>query len=528
MLSRIKDKLLYPFAHDLLFFCLLYVLLSSPMAYFKLDSFLSQRTLEISYYIYLALMFFALCYLITFVIDLCSRVSVVLKPVVTIISTVICLANIFCVRAYRCLLTSDYLEIIAGTNTDEAREFFATCVEWTDIAIVAIVVCVVLLSLVLVSRKNFITPSWMTKALASVLVVATLATCHNFGMIEAEFGTHTQNGHWSFQFDEIVDLRQHPTNPVFVEIDSIHPQTIVLIIGESFSKSHSSLYGYARETNPLLSQKQDCGNLTIFADVSSPATGTTKTFKYLLTTYQVGDEEQGKKWYECTNVLESFNLLGYHTTWISEQNETGMFDNLPSGYSKLCNEAIFDKRTKNERYDDFLIDAFSPTFDQKSFIVYHMYGQHPAFSQRYPRDFCKFGSKITDYNNTANEEKLADYDNATLFNDFVVNSIIDKYKDQNAIILYLSDHALDLYESSDTHCAHANATPESQYYGKRIPFMIYQTDMFMATYPSLCQRINSCVDKPYCTDKLIYTLLDIAGYKFANNEDVERLSLFSR
>lgn len=527
MLSKIKEKLLYPFSNDFLFFCLLFILLSLPMAYTKINSYLYHGTLELTYYIYLIMMFFALTYIITFTTNIFSKLSIMLKTIVSIVSVLVCLANIFCIRAYHCMLTSDYLEIIAGTNPNEAKEFFDTYVKWTDVAIIISVIGIVLILLRLSITKKVILPSWLTKTLASCLLLSTLATYRNSGMIEAELGTQTKNGHWSFQFDEIVDLRQHPTNPIFAETDTIHPQTIVLIIGESFSKSHSSLYGYQRCTNPLLSKKQESGNLIIFKDVTSPATSTTKTFKYLLTTYQVGDEEQDKKWYDCTNVLESFNLLGYHTTWISEQNETGMFDNLPSGYSKLCKEAIFDETRRPEKYDDFLIDAFSPSYNQKNFIVYHMYGQHPAFSQRYPDRFCQFGSKIENINKASKEERLADYDNATLFNDYVVNSIMDKYKDHNAIVIYLSDHALDLFESSDTHCAHANATPESQKFGKQIPLMIYQTDLFQAAFPDLCSRINTHAEKFFCTDKLIYTLLDIAGYKFANNEDVKRYSLLS-
>lgn len=527
MLSKIKGKFLFPFSDDSLFLCLLFTLLSMPMAYSKIDSYLYHGTLETTYYIYLVMMFFALSYLITFIVNFFGKLSNVLKTIVTIVSTLVCLANVFCVKAYHCLLTSDYLEIIAGTNPNEAKEFFDTYVKLTDIAFSISTIGIALLLLKLSIAKRVVLPSRMTKTLTAFLLLSILAIYHNSGMIEAEFGTHTQNGHWAFHFDEIIDLRQHPTNPIFAENDTIHPQTIVLIIGESFSKSHSSLYGYQRDTNPLLSKKQESGNLSIFKEVTSPATGTTKTFKYLLTTYQVGNEEQGNKWYDCTNVLESFNLLGYHTTWISEQNETGMFDNLPSGYSKLCNEAIFDKREQKEKYDDFLINAFSPSFRQKSFIVYHMYGQHPAFSQRYPNSYSHFGSKVNNNREATKEEILADYDNATLFNDFVVSSIMDKYKDHNAIVIYLSDHALDLFESSDNHCAHANATPESQKFGKQIPFMIYQTDQFKEAFPDLCSRINAHTQKPFCTDKLIYTLLDIAGYRFADNCDVEKFSLLS-
>jgi len=53
---------------------------------------------------------------------------------------------------------------------------------------------------------------------------------------------------------------------------------IVLIIGETFNKHHSSLYGYGLNTNPL------CGSLggVMFDDVISPINATTTAFKYFL------------------------------------------------------------------------------------------------------------------------------------------------------------------------------------------------------------------------------------------------------
>lgn len=44
--------------------------------------------------------------------------------------------------------------------------------------------------------------------------------------------------------------------------------TIIVVIGESFSRSHSSLYGYQRQTNPRLMSIKD--SLLIFRNVTSP------------------------------------------------------------------------------------------------------------------------------------------------------------------------------------------------------------------------------------------------------------------
>ena len=100
-------------------------------------------------------------------------------------------------------------------------------------------------------------------------------------------------------------------------------------------------------------------------------------------------------------------------------------------------------------------------------------GQHGAFAERYPIAYNKF--KSTDYNRKIGKEQktmIAEYDNATLYNDFVVNSIIDKYKNNDAIIFYLSDHGLDIFDTDLNYCGHAKHTPKSEQIGKSIPFVV--------------------------------------------------------
>lgn len=528
MFKTLKDKLLYPFSHDILFLVLVFVILSVPVYYDRYDFYVLTGAVTVPYYAYLSMMFFVFSYLLTLVVDVCRPLSLVLKPILVLFLLIISSLNVFCVKMYHCLLSGDYVEIITGTNPQEAKEFVGTYLTISVVLVMSLILLAFLFLSVISVYKQFNLSKFGVRLCIGILAISVVGSCRNSGMIEAELGFSTHGNHWKFQFDEIVDLRQHPTHPIFTEIDSIHSNNIILIIGESFAKKHSSLYGYELETNPLLAQKEKEGNLTVFQNVESPATHTTKTFKYLLTTYKIGDEEGQKKWYDYTNALEAFNVLHYDTRWISCQNETGMFDNLPSGHSKLCKYVIFDEREQLERYDDFLISAFSPALAGNNFIVYHMYGQHPACSQRYPDSFCKFGHKIELGEKAEKSVMIADYDNATLFNDFVVSSIMDLYKDQNAIILYCSDHGLDVFDSDGSHFGHANATEASLKIGKQIPFMIYQTDEFMITHPALSERIRKSKDLPFCTDKLIYLLLDIAGYRFDENDDVERFSVLSR
>ena len=62
--------------------------------------------------------------------------------------------------------------------------------------------------------------------------------------------------------------------------------------------------------------------------------------------------------------------------------------------------------------------------------------------------------------------------------------------------------------------------------GKRIPFMIYVSFIFQERHADKVERIRKAVNKPFCTDKFIYAVMDVAGYRFADNDDVETYSLF--
>lgn len=457
------------------------------------------------------MMYYILAFLLSHITSIVKPISKWIKPTFIIFASIYCSLSFFCLRTYGCLLSPDFVEIMAGTNIDEVNEFFRTFVTWSDTLVFVFIIAILPLLYIWLAKVRYILSINLAILPTTLLILSIAGLFHNLGMLAHEI---KGENNWNFKFDEIVDLREHPTFPSLIESDSIHPQNIVVILGESFSKNHSTLYGYQKKTNPLLEKKMNDGNLIIFDKVTAPAPSTTKAFKYLLTTYTLEDEKKEKKWYEYTNVIEAFRTIGFHTTWVSTQNEKGMFDNLPSGYSKLCDKVIFDNRNTKPKYDDYLISVFNPdSISLPSLVFYHMMGQHEGFADRYPDQFCQFGPKNKKGLGSDKEDVLADYDNATLFNDYVVSSIMDLYKNENAIILYFPDHGLDVCDTDPTYFGHARATQESQNHCKQIPFMIYFTNVFLGSYPSIVNYLKNKKTEEFCTDKFIYLLLEITGYK---------------
>lgn len=386
---------------------------------------------------------------------------------------------------------------------------------------ILVVAVIIVLSIFIAKRRHKLYGKiWIAGGCA--LIVSIIGVWHNLVMVETEL---LGNNRWNFKFEEVVDLRNHPTNPKLEEVDSIHPTHIVVILGESFSPNHSSLYGYGKHTNPLLEKKVEDGCLFLFKDVKSPCTYTTAAFKYLLNTYQIGRED-GKQWYEHTNLIEVMNATGYHTAWISCQSEKGMYDNLPSGHSRICSEFSFlENDNTAHRYDGELINKFKIP-KEKCAVFYHLYGQHEQFQQRYPKEYEHFKAK--DYFDKPEHQReiLAAYDNATLYNDFVINSIMDLYKEKDAVVFYLSDHGLDVFDTESDYFGHAKQTVASQAHAKKIPFMIYVSPIFQQCHADKVERMRNATEQPFCADKFIYVVMDVVGYRFADSDDVRKYSPF--
>ncbi len=515
ILALLKEKLLFPFKQDWFYFLLLWVLIALPNCYSQLG--------HPTYAVYLAMMYYIITYLIVVVLNLFQKIARVLKPIVFILTTLLSILNLYCYHVYGCLLSNDFIQIVAATNPDEAKEYFDTFISWEQVAlffsiiVLSIVIAILLLKIQKVSWGKL----WIVAG--GMLLISICAIWRNSGIIQEEF---VDKERWTFNFEEVVDLKNHPTHPQIEECDSIHPSRIIIILGESFSLNHSSLYGYKRNTNPLLKKQVEDGNLFVYKQVTSPCSHTTAAFKYLLNTYQIGHED-GFPWYEHTNIIEVMKIAGYYTAWISNQSEKGMFDNLPSGHAQLCDEKIFlENEKKSDRCDGGLIGKESAKTRGKNVVFYHFMGQHEKFEERYPHDYEQFNGK--DYEECPEHQRkiLAAYDNATLYNDFVVNSIMDRYKEQDAVVFYFADHGLDLFDTDPNYFGHAKATEESQAQGKKIPFIIYVSPVFQELHPDKIEKMKSATNKAFCTDKFIYAVMDVAGYRFVNNNDVEKYSIF--
>ena len=227
---------------------------------------------------------------------------------------------------------------------------------------------------------------------------------------------------------------------------------------------------------------------------------------------------------------------GYKTYWISNQSQAGFYDNIITKYASLCDITSFSGNRftgfRKTDLDEIVLDSIRKydsenDCNELNFTFIHLMGSHHDFKKRYPSNFNKF--TVDDYNDKLDNQKqvLLEYDNSVLYNDSIINEIIKIYDDDESIIIYFSDHSIDLYDSRDDYIGHAIPNNEKSIKaGTDIPFMIYMSPEYQENYPRSKQRIINCIKRKYSTDDIIYTIMDIIGVKFENNDDVVKKSLF--
>lgn len=304
---------------------------------------------------------------------------------------------------------------------------------------------------------------------------------------------------------------------------SYRSSQIILVIGESFSKHHSSLYGYKHLTNNLLSNERNNNNLFIFQDVITPYNATSYVMQQIFT---FKSQDANLYWAETPLFTKFFKECGYTVSFFSNQELNNTDEDIwatPNHFlvadqtSKYC---ITNTNLHKYRWDIDLIDEYKArikhTVDEAFLSIFHLNGQHIGYEDKYPSDEKFFIGDDYTYRTDLTQsqrEMVAHYDNATAYNDKVIANIIDLYCDQDAIIIYLSDHGEEVhdYRNFISRDQTAKLTPEICKYQFEIPFMIWMSDTYKENHPDVVKQVESSLDKPFMIDDLPHLMLDIAG-----------------
>lgn len=292
-------------------------------------------------------------------------------------------------------------------------------------------------------------------------------------------------------------------------------KNVVLILGESTNRNHMGVYGYYLPNTPNFQRMRDNQELQVFTDVISPHSTTIAVLSKLFT---FCNYESDKEWYKYNNLIDIANAAGYKTFWLSNQESSGIWGNVAQIFAQHSTKHEFT-RIRESREDYGIVDGeLFPLIDrallepgEKNFFVIHLMGAHGLYYNRFPYAFSKFSKD--DIHLEVNDEKktiIAQYDNAVYYNDFVVNEIINKFRDRETVVLYVSDHGEAVYDEQNF-TGHIEENPNRHMI--EIPMMIWGSEEFKKNYPEKMQHIMNSTDNPYMTDDMIHTFLDLMDIK---------------
>jgi heptose-I-phosphate ethanolaminephosphotransferase len=302
---------------------------------------------------------------------------------------------------------------------------------------------------------------------------------------------------------------------------------VIVVIGESYIREHAALYGYPLQTTPFLSHEQKEGRLFVFTDMVSPYNQTTRVIRNLLSCNSLGHHED---WSSAPPFTAIYKKNGYHVTMYDNQKNFDM--GFVFAYSlntylyhpQIMKACYHETNDSTFEFDGQMVDDYQKrqTPSAKRLVLFHLLGQHVGFEYRYPKNFAYFNEDSLSFRKEPwltkdMREDIVHYDNATRYNDHVLQQIIGLYDQQNTIVVYLSDHGEEVYdyrENSGRDDWGMGSDPRQvlrwQY---MVPFVVWCSDKYATTHPDIIKQLQNATSRPAMLDNVCQLLFHLSDLK---------------
>lgn len=327
------------------------------------------------------------------------------------------------------------------------------------------------------------------------------------------------------------------------EHDAEAPEVYVMVVGETARAHNFSLYGYPRNTNPLLSKTP---GIKVFPDATTQSNTTHKSVPMLLS---AASAEDFPRLFHEKGILAAFRETGFHTVFISNQLPNHSFIDF---LGEQADEHYFLKKEESAQgshYDEGLLqklDKILPETDasssvhyryRKLFVVLHTYGSHFNYQERYPRSFAYFKPDGRSEAMPENRRDLLNaYDNTIRYTDYILHGIVERlqkwelvqikarnkpdgiYCQPTSAMLYTSDHGENIFD--DNRKLFLHAAPKASDYELHVPFIIWTSQGFDKKYPKVVKALADNHTKQVQTSlSVFHTLLGIGGIQTRYRQD---------
>ncbi len=465
-----------------------------------------------------------------------SSIFRLINKTILVLTTLIYFIESYLLDCYSSLFSFNVAVAVRGSNIQELREFLGLVSDWDftyslGIWLLALLLSFISLKLIpiLFSKltKYLRLSTLITKGLilGSFLVFLlwlfvrywyafkTSYPPHRMNAVErmiTNLRTSSECANLALNYDRNIDVNSPKYGAI--KLDSqFTPFHFVLIIGETTRADYMHCYGYPLENTPHIDSLVDAGSLILFNDVvsSSPYTSVAVPNMLCLNTY-----ENKKEWQESLSLPKMMQALGFQSRWISNQVQLGFAVQPIYALSSAMDSCVY---SQGYAYDEAVLPLVNQWLEEEqegvnSFDVIHLMGSHYRYSARYPNSFEKFTKEDLQNQDLEPRQKqnLVEFSNSIYYNDYVINEIIELYKDRRVIILYLSDHGEALYDDPQNLnlCGHSLSVG-----GLSVPMMIYLSPSLKSLDPNIEERIREASNRPFMTDILPHTIMGLLSIK---------------
>lgn len=307
--------------------------------------------------------------------------------------------------------------------------------------------------------------------------------------------------------------------------DKNQPEVYVLVVGETARACNFGLYGYNKDTTPLL-DKTD--GLIAFTDALTQSNTTHKSVPMLLSATSAEN-------YDCIyrqkGIITAFKEAGFHTAFFSNQLPNHSFIDF---FGMEADDWKFIKKDAPEGVnisDDELLSLVRKEVQaghQKLFIVLHTYGSHFNYKERYPESMAVFKpDSLTDAKYKNREYLMNAYDNTIRYTDGFLAALITLLQETgtSSAMLYTSDHGEDIFDDDRKLFLHASPVPS--YYQLHVPFLIWMSEGYQKENAEIHEATLQNRKKPVAGNSSVFhTMLNLAGVQTPYRAD--SLSVASR
>ena len=425
--------------------------------------------LQASLVIIMLVLNFMLTYLSMWLLRIVARILLAIFAIINATA-------VYFIITYSAIINATTIENVFNTRYSEASGFFSWSL-WMFIAVFGVLPALYCLMQPVVIGKAKKLGIYCGSSLAIILLVASLNISQTLWISQhdTELGGLLQP--WSYVVNTcrvISSYQDEQAEEIKLPDGTItdHEKTVVvLVIGESARKANFQLYGYQRDTNPLLSRQE---GLKVY-QATACATYTTAGTKAILEPKDSGD---------LYELLPNYAFrTGVDVSW-----RTSNWGEPPIHIDEYLTDTDLSDlyQGKSNDYDDILYyglrERIESSKKDKVLIILHTSTSHgPKYADKYPKQFEVY--KPVAKNIEEGEKNIGmlinAYDNTIRYTDFLLNSLINtlrEMKDWHSAMIFISDHGESLGENKMfMHGLPMKLAPKVQY---EIPFLVWTSDGF--------------------------------------------------